>query len=282
MYFIFYKIKRLFLLLLLLGSLSAHAMDHNQSVNDETFSKGQKVLLANLLIGTTITVWGITQWEYFTEDLHKGDEGWFGKETSNGGADKLGHFFTNYLITRVLAPIYHDWGYSRNDAALYATATSAAMSFLMEVGDATSPSHGFSHEDMIMNLLGSTAGYFWYRYPSMAKKVDFRVEYWPDSSTEMKADFTTDYENMKHLIALKAEGFEVFDNSFMEYVELHFGYYTRNFHHDSTPIEDRQRYVYAGVGINLSRLTRDYIGDFSKIFNYYQVPKTYIHKDHEF
>jgi hypothetical protein len=80
---------------------------------------------------------------------------------------------------------------------------------------------------------------------------------------------------MKHLIAIKAEGFEMFANSFMQYFELHIGYYTRDFNHDTMPLNDRKRYFYAGFGMNLSKLLRPAIGSYSKIFNYYQVPYTY-------
>jgi hypothetical protein len=268
--------------LILLVSFTLFASDENQTLKNSGLSKGQKVLLSNLVMGGVIATWGFTQWEYGTEDLHSGSEGWFGKETSNGGSDKLGHFYTNYLITRLIAPFYEDWGYSREDAALYSSLTAAFQSIIvMEVGDATSPEHGFSNEDFAMDILGSIIGYYWYRYPSVAKKIDFRVEYLPDFNN-LQSDFTTDYEHMKHLLAVKAEGFEIFENSWAEYFELQAGYYTRNFHHNSVyPIEDRERYFYAGLGINLSRLLRPAIGKYSSIFNYYQVPYTYISYDKE-
>ncbi|MEA3522082.1 MAG: DUF2279 domain-containing protein [Campylobacterota bacterium] len=269
-------------LLIFLLSLTLYGTDYNRSIEDNSFTKGQKVLLTNVVMGGVIAAWGYTQWDYATEDLHSGSEGWFGKETSNGGSDKLGHFYTNYLMTRLVAPFYEDWGYSKEDAALYSALTSAFQSIvIMEVGDATSPEHGFSNEDFIMDVLGSVIGYYWYRYPFVAKKIDFRVEYLPDFDN-LQSDFTTDYEHMKHLMAIKAEGFEVFENSWAEYFELHVGYYTRNFHHNGVyPIEDRERYLYAGFGVNLSHLLRPVIGKYSSIFNYYQAPYTYISYDKE-
>ncbi len=254
--------------------------DLGVSDSGRNISKEQKVVWTNIGIGSAIVAWGFTQWDYGTEPLHSGDEGWFGRDTSNGGSDKLGHFYTNYVMTRVLGPLFRHWGYSREDAALWAAVSSGVQSILvMEVGDATSPEHGFSYEDALMDLLGSVVGYYWYRYPDVAKMIDFRVEYWPDSNTKASTDFTTDYENMKHLMAIKAEGFDLFRNTWGEYFELQFGYYTRNFHHDSTPVEDRERYLYAGVGINLSRLLRPVMGEYSAFFNFYQVPYTYLPYD---
>ncbi len=238
--------------------------------------------MTNVALASGILLWGFTQWGYGDEDFHTDDEGWFGKETSNGGADKLGHFYTNYLITRILSPIYEDWGYTNEDAALYASLSSILFSgILMEVGDGFSE-HGFSNEDLIVDILGAGAGYLLATQPSLAKKIDFRVEYNPFLDSENVTDFTTDYERMKHLIAIKAEGFEAFEDNTMKYLELHIGYYTRNFNHNTNPIEERERHIYVGVGLNLSKLLRPHIGGYSKIFNYYQVPYTYIEADKEF
>ena len=124
-----------------------------------------------------------------------------------------------------------------------------------------------------MDLLGSVVGYIWYLNPSIAEKIDFRVEYNPDFSKPIESDFTTDYESMKHLMALKASGFDIFRNNYAKYLELHFGYYTRNFDHNSVyPIEDRERYLYVGLGLNLSELTEPLLGKYSVFFNYYQMP----------
>ena len=253
-----------------------------QSGDQERLSKWEKVLLTNAAMGGAIVAWGFTQWEYGTEDLHSGDEGWFGKETSNGGSDKLGHFYTNYLMTRIFSPLFHDWGYSKERAALYASLSAAIQSVLvMEVGDATSPEHGFSYEDFLMDLLGSVVGYYWEIYPSISNKIDFRVEYLPDFD-DFRSDFTTDYEHMKHLLVVKASGFEWFRNNFAQYFEFHLGYYTRNFHHNSVyPIEERERYLYVGIGLNLSHLLRPLMGRYATFFNYYQTPYTYIPYDKE-
>jgi hypothetical protein len=276
-----YIMKKILTLILML-SIALYANDDNITIEDEPLSKGQKVALTNVIMGGSIIIWGFTQWDYGTEDLHSGDEGWFGKETSNGGSDKLGHFYTNYLITRILAPFYQDWGYTREEAALYSSLTAAFQSIIvMEVGDATSPEHGFSNEDFAMDILGSVVGYLWYRYPSVADKIDFRVEYLPDFN-DLQSDFTTDYEHMKHMMAVKASGFESLESTWAQYFELHVGYYTRNFHHNSVfPIEERERYFYAGIGINLSHLLRPVMGKYATFFNYYQMPYTYISADKE-
>lgn len=277
-----FTLFRYFILnVLLCVSLTANENDYTSLFSNE-LSKTQKLVLTNVAVSSVILTWGFTQWGYGDEDFHTDDEGWFGKETSNGGADKLGHFYTNYLITRLLAPIYEGWGYTNKDAALYASFTSIlASGILIEVGDGFSE-HGFSKEDFIVDVLGAGAGYILATQPSLAKKIDFRVEYNPFLDTDNVTDFTTDYERMKYLMAIKAEGFELFEDNYMKYLELHVGYYTRNFNHNTMPIEERERNIYLGIGINLSKLLRPHMGTYSTIFNYYQVPYTYIEVNKEF
>ncbi|MEA2111220.1 MAG: DUF2279 domain-containing protein [Campylobacterota bacterium] len=271
------------LLFLFLTHTTMHADNTSSSKTLlERLSKEEKLVYTNAAIASGVLIWGFTQWGYGEEKFHFDDEGWFGKETSNGGSDKLGHFYTNYLVTRILAPIYENWGYSNTNAGLYAALTAGITSgVLIELGDGFSE-HGFSKEDFIADVLGAAAGYFWYINPALAEKIDFRVEYAPSLNSDNTTDFTTDYEHMKHLLAVKANGFETFQNSYMQYLELHIGYYTRDFNHDTMPIEDRKRYLYAGVGLNLSKLLRPHIGKYATIFNYYQMPYTYVPVEKQF
>jgi VanZ family protein len=184
------------------------ANEENASKNlIENLSKGEKLAITNVAIASGVLIWGFTQWGYGEENFHFDNEGWFEKETSNGGSDKLGHFYTNYLMARVVAPIYESWGYKSEDAALYAALTAGMLSgILIELGDGFSE-HGFSSQDFIADVLGAAAGYFWHINPSLAQKIDFRVEYAPSLHSDNVTDFTTDYEHMKHLVAIKANGF---------------------------------------------------------------------------
>ena len=244
--------------------------------NSFNFSKTEKYALTNVALGAGILTWGFSQWGYGDEKFHVDNEGWFEKDTSNGGSDKLGHFYTNYLITRLLSDVYSDWGYSQDESALYASFSSLAFSsLLIELGDGYSE-HGFSKEDLTADVLGVGVGYLLSTRPNLANKIDFRVEYLPTNNSENTTDFTTNYEQMKHLLVLKADGFEALNDTYLDYLELHFGYYSRNFNHDTLPLAGRERTLYVGVGLNLSKLLSPYLGSYSKLFNYYQVPQTYV------
>lgn len=261
------------LLLTSLFSIDYEKPLENDSLN---FSKTEKYTLTNVALGAGILTWGFSQWGYGDEKFHVDNEGWFETETSNGGSDKLGHFYTNYLITRLLSDVYADWGYSKDEAAIYASISALTLSsLLIEVGDGYSE-HGFSKEDLIVDILGVGAGYLLSTHPNLASKIDFRVEYLPTNNSENVTDFTTDYEQMKHLMVVKAEGFEALEDTYLDYLELHLGYYSRNFNHDTLPLDGRERSLYVGVGLNLSKLLSPYLGSYSKLFNYYQVPHSYV------
>lgn len=231
---------------------------------------GEKMVAVNAGAILAIAGWGVAFWDYGESSPSLKDEGWFGEHTDKGGADKLGHFYTNYLVGRSLSSLYESWGYEHERAALYGALSSFGVMGFMEIGDSISD-YGFSHSDLIMNLLGSCAGYLLDTHPELARKIDFRVEYIPDFQ---EADIVTDYERMRFLVAVKLDGFDAITNEYLKYLELHLGYYVDGYREAG---DDRSRNIYAGVGINLSRIFRELsCPRTAKVFNYYQVPYTYI------
>lgn len=260
-------------LLLLWPALSFSASDSETCAAQMTLEeKSQRIFNVNMSGMAVITAWGITQWGYFDSSPHATSEGWFANETDNGGADKLGHFYTAYLASHGLAYLYKSWCFSAEKAALYGSLSSFALLGYMELGDSFSD-YGFSKEDFWSNTLGSLAGYYLYTNPNISRKLDIRWEY---GFAPTGTDFTTDYENAKYLLAVKFNGFEATQSSFLKYFEIHMGYYTRGFH---DPSRSKERNLYFAIGINLSDLftTRGYkkSAAFSK---YIQVPATYIER----
>jgi hypothetical protein len=57
------------------------------------WSKEDKALALNLGIGAAVLGWGFTNWDYGSGGPRFQDEGWFDRETTEGGADKLGHLY---------------------------------------------------------------------------------------------------------------------------------------------------------------------------------------------
>lgn len=238
----------------------------------------QRVLLVNGAIALTLLGWGYLNWDYGDRSAHMESEGWFGYDTEEGGADKFGHMYTGYVLTHGSATLYRKWGCSRERASLLGAGTSLMMTGLVEIGDSFS-NYGFSPEDMVANILGAALGYTLYRYPDVQKKIDFRWEFNPDFN-DWKGDFVTDYEHSKFLFAVKAEGFESIQNKWLRALELHVGYYARNYEdYDPLGPDHRERFVYVGIGLNVGRLIRDFSR--TRLFNYMQLPYTYVEMRHE-
>ena len=149
------------------------------SEKKEFFTRGKKTLLLNVGAWAAIAGFGIKDWEYGKSKFHFKSEGWFERETSYGGADKLSHAWSSYVMTHLFSYAYRKWEYTDKEANLYGAISSLGVNTFMELADGFSPSQGFSYEDMIANILGCGLGYILQEYPSLASKIDFRLEFTP-------------------------------------------------------------------------------------------------------
>jgi uncharacterized protein YfiM (DUF2279 family) len=238
------------------------------------FSKEETLLISNGIGLAAITTWGVLNWDYFKNDPKTADEGWFSDNTKSGGQDKIGHFYFAYSLSHILSAIYEKSGYSSRQGAFLGSISSFGLTTWMELGDSFSR-YGFSYEDVVMNLMGSAAGYWLYTCPAVAQKIDFRMEYRPDFD---ELDFFTDYERQKFLVALKFDGFDFAQKNYLKYLELHLGYFTRGYEADTR----RERNLYIGIGLNLSRLFKGLsMPGTARAFNYIQLPYSYIGMDRD-
>jgi len=72
----------------------------------------------NLIGIGAVTTWGVVNWDYFSNSPKSTSEGWFANDTASGGADKLGHLYTSYVMAHGLSSLYEHWCFSQQDAAL--------------------------------------------------------------------------------------------------------------------------------------------------------------------
>lgn len=270
-----YRRSLVFFLLIIImpGGLKAAGLGETW----QSLSKEDKAITLNLGVASFITLWGVANWDYFQTAPKTTSEGWFGRNTGEGGADKMGHAYSSYVVSHALSATYRKWGFERDDAMLYGSLSAVGIQTYMEIGDSFSK-YGFSYEDFVANIAGGLAGYLTLKYPKLGEKIDFRAEYVPSFKS---ADILTAYEDYKYLLAFKLEGFEPFRDGPLSYLELHVGYYTRGYD-NQIPIDD-ERNFYVGIGINLSRIARQ--NGFNKLgtfLNYYQVPYTYAPIEHDF
>jgi len=90
------------------------------------------------------------------QDFHVTDEGWFGRNTYAGGADKAAHFVDYTIISKEAANLYEVMGFSRNTSIALGFGTGFVSGLMNEIGDGTNP-YGFSFQDLTMDTLGAGA-----------------------------------------------------------------------------------------------------------------------------
>ena len=238
-----------------------------------------KIIYANLIGAAAVTAWGVVFWDYFTTTPVMGDEGWFGDDTKYGGADKMGHLYSTYLWSLGFASLYEYWGMEEEESMIFGPLSSWLFQGIMELGDSFSETQGFSYEDMVMNTIGAGFYYLREKYPTIKEKVDLRLEYVPELNGK---DVFTQYNSMKYLVAIKFSGFESMESSFLRYGELQLGYYSRGYD-NANDYDQKERVLYVGIGINVSEVLAS-LGwiKTSKVFNYYQLPYTYVPFGYDF
>jgi hypothetical protein len=116
-----------------------------------------------LLVSTLIPITGlaaVTANSLIGYDTDRGfrfhREGWFGRNTTNGGADKASHLTDYFIIANLFEDVYRILGYSENAAILWGFGMALATGLANEVSDGFTL-HGFSWEDLAMDAAGATA-----------------------------------------------------------------------------------------------------------------------------
>src|SRR5262245_12560696 len=111
------------------------------------------------------------------QDFTFGGDGYFGKNTYGGGADKLGHAWANAMWSRLTGDILVGGGWKRWQAGLIAPAITLALFTMVEVKDGVF--YEFSPGDEIANTLGAGLTALLINFPRIDELIDFRVEYFP-------------------------------------------------------------------------------------------------------
>ncbi|OGA95691.1 MAG: hypothetical protein A3G27_14405 [Betaproteobacteria bacterium RIFCSPLOWO2_12_FULL_66_14] len=195
--------------------------------------------------------------EGFTGKFRTIDEGWFGQNTADGGADKLGHAMANYVGTRLLARGF-EWAGNDGQTSLKYAAWSVLGTFtVVEVLDGFTTRWRFSKEDAAMNAIGVGVAVLMERQPALDRLIDLRLHYRPSSDPSISYGFDPfgDYSGQTYLVVAKATGVPALrEHPVWRYFELAVGYGTRGYHVGPGFPGERSRNVYYGVSLNLSEL----------------------------
>ena len=225
-----------------------------------------------------ITAWGIHFWDWFERSPHFEKEHGFTQESSTGGADKTGHFYTAYIFSDFLIWRLRRQGWSKLRSAIVGSSVAMGLMTWIEVGDSTSE-YGWSWEDMLADFLGVAISAGLSLSPLADDLFDFRLEYWPTGSYLKGGVMAADYSGMKYLMAFRLSGIKPLKRTPLRLVELHMGYYSRGFRSFDNA-DNTNRVVYWGIGLDLKELFNKMIPNekvrrpFEVAFTYYQPPYT--------
>lgn len=239
------------------------------------WSRKKKAIAINVATLTATATIGAVSWDYYSSSFHFRNEGWLDKDTVYGGSDKFGHAFAGYALTSVYHSIYKGIGYSNDDAITLGAISSWSLMTLIEAGDGFSKDYGFSIQDETFNTAGVFLGYIRNKYPELKDMFDYRLEWWPSNYYKQgKSDPFTDYSGQKNLLIFKPAGILHSDNELLKAINLDFGFYTRGYEDN---LHTEKRYLFYGVGLDVTYILKELTGhNFYNIFNYLQVPFTYI------
>jgi uncharacterized protein YfiM (DUF2279 family) len=230
-----------------------------------------------------ITAIGVANWNWGSSGFHFDSEGWFGRETSSFGVDKVGHAYSTYVMTEFLGAAIRGKAQNGRGAQLTAAALSMALMTYVEVFDGFSGDHGFSWEDLVADAAGAGLSILRHTVPGLNDKLDFRLEYLPSGNVGFRP--LSDYSGQRYIFALKLAGFDKLEDTPLRFVELQGGYHARGFsERDRKMGVEPRRALFVGLGFNLQQLlSRDrgsgsnVVRSARSVLEYVQVPYTAIY-----
>ena len=207
-------------------------------------------------VGSLAMVAGFLGWwsDGFNSQFKFRNEGWFGPDTYSAGVDKLGHAFSMYVTTRLLNQAFIWAGDPAEMSVVRAGMLSFAIGLGIEIFDGLEKSgkYGFSWQDMIMDGAGILLAMYAEQNPGFDKWFAFR---WRRESGHLVGSGT--YDSHQYFGVLRLSGWsELGAYNPLRYVELMVGYGAFGYRGDSgdSNVDNRQRSLYAGVGLNLTEL----------------------------
>lgn len=219
-----------------------------------------------VMLGT----WAYFAWYHNVDglpDFTVGGDGYFGKGTYAGGADKFGHFWINYFLGRMGTPILERGGWDRLSASLISAGLSWTFFAFIEVKD------GFYYQlspgDMYGNTLGALAAVAMENVPVLDEMFDFRLDYFPSSeyrhrvATDTDVNIAEDYSGQTYLLALHLKSLPLSKPRWMRwsrYVDVVGGFESRNYKPAPRDTARPRQSLFLGVSINLQHALSEAFG----------------------
>ena len=268
-------VSAIFAILFVASPLSAQVVGVEPDWDRQVTAPARSPLwTAGTVMGSYLAIY---TWAYFAwyrgrnlnEELVVSDEGWFESSTYAGGADKLGHMYSNYLMNRSTTAVLRKGGMRPASSSLLATALTASFFTLIEVKDGYHRGFGFSWGDMAFNTLGNALAITMDNGPWLDERFSFRLEYLPtDRYIEMLqrdgvVDVGEDYSGQTFLLAWHLSSLGALEGagpalSWLRYTDLTVGFQTLNYLPkpvDPTAVPDQR--LFLGLSVNIQRILEE-------------------------
>jgi len=153
--------------------------------------------------GLALTYGAFSTYAYFAWFRGKENHGMgitydgFAVDTYAGGADKLGHAWTGYLLSRATTGFLTAAGWPKLESSIVAASISQVFFTLSEYEDALI--YQFEMGDIVANVAGAAFAVLMVNVPAVDRLIDFRFEYFPSKDyrrtvrDDGNIDFFQDY-----------------------------------------------------------------------------------------
>ncbi|MEZ4401501.1 MAG: DUF2279 domain-containing protein [Kofleriaceae bacterium] len=234
-------------------------------------------LRAALAVGgiyAAFSAWAYLAWYRDVPSLASfgyGGDGFFGRNTYAGGADKLGHAWANLVLGRATAGVLRWGGFGRTTSAITGSALAWGLFLAVEVKDGFY--YKFSGGDALMNTAGATLSALLVMYPRLDELIDFRVAYWPSaeylglwrgeyygSRKGNSLNIAEDYSGETYFLALhlgalpRPAATPRWAATALDYLDLGVGFESRKYKPDAPPEAVPRQHLFLGATVNLQRV----------------------------
>jgi hypothetical protein len=200
------------------------------------------------------------------------DEGFFEVDTYAGGSDKLGHMYSNYVLTRGTAQLLQLGGWDKLQSSLMSAGLTAAFFTTIEIKDGYHANFGFSWGDMAANATGIALALTLENFPSIDAMFDVKIEYVPTDLfveqliNEGLLDAAEDYSGQTFMLSYHLASIKAMSESralgWTRYTDVVVGFKSLNYL--PTPVEPGavpQQDLFIGVSLNLQQVFDDLFYD---------------------
>jgi hypothetical protein len=208
----------------------------------------------------------------------------------SGGADKFGHFWSNYVLTRGTTAALVAGGFPRLQSSLVSAGLTTIAFQLTEIQDGYYP-YGYSWRDSVANILGVSLALVMENVPAVDRLLDFKLQYFPSADYryyfrhEGSVDVGQDYTGQSYLLSLHLGALpHATDSEYMwwsRFIDLSFGFEAH--HYSPEPVVDlapHRQTLFVGLTLNMQGVLNSLLPDSlgrrigNGIFEVYALPYT--------